>query len=68
MVAANQDLSKTAFRIIEVGNLNLKEIREAYREILMAYNALFPLDPATRRDSEDMMDRFAEDITEKVDK
>jgi hypothetical protein len=46
---------------------NLKEIRGAYAEILSAYNATFPLDPPTKKDA-DMMDRFAEDTTDKSDK
>lgn len=45
--------------------MDLKEIRAGYRECLSAYNAIFPLDPATKKDAEDMMDRFAEEVTER---
>lgn len=51
--------------MIEENRWTLEEIRAAYGEILSAYNALFPLDPMMRRDPEDMMDRFAENTTEK---
>lgn len=45
--------------------MSLKEIRTAYREILIAYNNLFPPYAVMRKDAEDAMDRFSEDTTDK---
>jgi hypothetical protein len=42
-------------RRIEVGGkMSLEEIREAYGEILRAYNELFPLHPEKRIESDDV--------------
>ncbi len=52
----------------EKSHWSLREIRGAYAEILSAYNAIFPLDPAMRKEAEDTMDRFAEGMTDKLAK
>lgn len=51
MVAKDPHPDKTAAEITEEVQWTLKEIREAYREILRAYDELFPLHPEPRRRS-----------------
>jgi hypothetical protein len=49
--------------------ITLQEIREAYGEILRAYNELFPLHPQTRRKSKDeteIFDRGDQDFLKEV--
>ena len=48
MVAANESPDESAQRIDEK-IWSLKEIREAYREILKAWDELFPLHPRERK-------------------
>jgi hypothetical protein len=55
MVAANPNLNKGSIEVTEKVQWTLKEIRDAYGEILRAYNALFPLHPQTRMEHEDII-------------
>jgi hypothetical protein len=41
--------------------MELKEIRQAYREILEAYNSRFPLHPQTRAGGEDISEPFGKE-------
>ncbi len=38
--------------------MTLQEIRQAYGEILRAFNTLYPLHPATRKEPQDITDNF----------
>jgi hypothetical protein len=53
-VASNPDPGERVAGIITV-DMDLKEIREAYRQILGAYNALFPLDPQLGKGEEETL-------------
>lgn len=58
MVAANPNLNKGSIEVAEKGQWTLKEIRDAYGEILKAFNATFPLHPQTKIQREDIVNTF----------
>jgi len=56
MVATDSNRHTTAFGMSDRSEWTLKEIREAYGEILWAYNDLFPLHRQKRTEHEEPME------------